>query len=102
MTLSGNKLNIRTLDPEEPTHFDNIFDRAKDILKNEERVFTAFYAGMGCQMYMRKNHKESEIEAFFMHSDSWGQYGHGTSEVHKLNAFKYGYRQLYQPPSLNE
>ena len=48
-----------------------------------------FYAGMGCYWYARNNN--GTLEFFFMHSDSWGQYGEETSDVPRLRAFKENY-----------
>ena len=48
-----------------------------------------FYAGMGCYWYARNNN--GTLEFFFMHSDSWGQYGEDTSDVPRLRAFKEDY-----------
>ena len=45
-----------------------------------------FYAGMGCYWYARNNN--GTLEFFFMHSDSWGQYGEDTSDLPRYNAFR--------------
>ena len=49
------------------------------------------YGGLGCSEYIRCNKETGKLEYFFMHSDSWGQYGKDTSDVPALNAFIYGY-----------
>lgn len=47
-------------------------------------------AGMGCIWFVRNNNRR--IEYFFMHSDSWGQYGEDTNNVPRLNCFLHGYK----------
>ena len=49
---------------------------------------------MGCYWFIRRKNINTEFETFFMHSDSWGQYGKKTSEVDILNFFTYGYKQI--------
>ena len=49
------------------------------------------YAGMGCSTYIRRN-LDAKLEYFFLHSDSYGQYGLETSDMPKVNAFLYGYK----------
>ena len=61
-------------------------NNVKDL---QNGTYAAFGAGMGCTLYVRNNN--GVIEYFFMHSDSWGQYGKDTSEVPCVNAFKLGY-----------
>ncbi len=48
------------------------------------------YGGMGCFWYVRNNNRN--IEYFFLHSDSMGQYGEDTSHIPRLNAFLYNYK----------
>ena len=48
-------------------------------------IYTTLYAGMGCEIYVR--HKDGEVKALFMHSDSWGQYGPIGNDKPKLDAF---------------
>ena len=47
------------------------------------------YGGLGCSEYIRRNKETANLEYFFMHSDSWGQYGKETSDIPALNAFLY-------------
>ena len=49
------------------------------------------YGGMGSSIFIRCNKETLKLECFFMHSDSWGQYGSDTSDIPKLNAFICGY-----------
>ncbi len=48
--------------------------------------YVEYYAGMGCYWFVRNN--KGILEYFFMHSDSWGQYGDDTSDIPRLKAFK--------------
>jgi hypothetical protein len=54
--------------------------------------YTLFYAGMGCSWYVRNNN--GNLEYYFMHSDSWGQYGDDTSDIPILNAFLENYKSF--------
>jgi len=56
-------------------------------------TFLHRYCGMGCSEYFRKL-PNRDLEYFFMHSDSWGQYGEDTSEVPQLMAFLYGFKTM--------
>jgi Zinc finger, C3HC4 type (RING finger) len=47
-------------------------------------------SGMGCQSFAKRDDINEPIRAFFMHGDSWGQYGPGTSDVESLNDFVNG------------
>ena len=48
--------------------------------------YIELYGGMGCMWYVRNNN--NVLEYFFMHSDSWGQYGDDTSDLPRYNAFR--------------
>lgn len=75
---------------------DNYKEQIKEAKKifglKQGKIFFCSYAGMGCHLFVKKNDINSNIEIFFMHSDSWGQYGH--SDVPELNAFIYGYELI--------
>ena len=47
---------------------------------------------MGCSWFVKRNGIEDKISMFFMHTDSWGQYGADTSDLYRLNAFCYDYK----------
>ena len=49
--------------------------------------YTVLDAGMGCQLYIRKNSDTHQLEQFFMHSDSWGQYGIESDDTPYLEEF---------------
>jgi hypothetical protein len=63
------------------------YDIKFDKLQNGE--YTNVYSGMGCTIFIRKN--KDKLEYYFMHSDSWGQYGDDSSDVPILNSFIYKY-----------
>ena len=52
-------------------------------------TYDLFPAGMGCTWFVRNNSGIKEF--YFMHSDSWGQYGEDGSDIPILNAFLEGY-----------
>lgn len=57
--------------------------------QTDTKVWTCTFAGMGCSFYARRLSRQSRIEFFFMHSDSWGQYGPGTDDRPLLAQFLY-------------
>lgn len=68
---------------------------AEDIFGDEKgKVFCILMAGMGCQIYAKRDNEKSKIETFFMHSDSWGQYGPESDDRPKLEKFLAGYRKI--------
>ena len=76
-----NGISICDIDPEYETDNHN-------ILKGH---YVEKYMGMGCEMYVRNNIDNGNIEYLFMHSDSWGQYGDDFNDTPRYNAFIYGY-----------
>jgi len=54
--------------------------------------YITFYGGMGCAWYARRNASNGKLEYFFMHSDSYGQYGEYSSDVPRMRAFIRGYK----------
>lgn len=74
------------------THF---IDSAKSTFGNKEgKIFTNVYAGMGCVWYMKRNYENGEIYGYFMHSDSWGQYGPNCDDTPGLYRFLNGYTKI--------
>ncbi len=56
-----------------------------------KKGYAVFDAGMGCLFYAkRENGGSLNLEIFFMHSDSWGQYGPTTDHRPFLAHFLYG------------
>ena len=85
------------------TEVNNIITELSDHTINEAlrkmgqlsgSIYVGVNAGMGCSWYVRRNSLSSNLEGFFMHSDSWGQYGENTSDVPQLEAFINGYQQI--------
>jgi len=58
------------------------------------KIYTNIYVGQGCEWYVKRNFKSGLIQVFFMHGDSWGQYGSNTDDRQKLNSFCSGYRNI--------
>ena len=56
------------------------------------KIFTTIYSGQGCDWYAKRNDNNKMISLFFMHCDSWGQFGPKTDHRSKLKNFCYGYR----------
>lgn len=50
-----------------------------------DNIYTIVYAGMGCQIFIRK--KGDEILCLFMHSDAWGQYGPNSDDRPTMQQF---------------
>lgn len=61
---------------------------------NQDNIFTIVYAGMGCEMYIRRDTKDSKLKTFFMHTDSWGQYGIDADERPFIKLFTEDYKQV--------
>jgi hypothetical protein len=56
-------------------------------------TYSYFNAGMGCVWYVRNNN--NVLEYFFLHSDSYGQYGDDSSDIPLLNGFVDGYKNVF-------
>ena len=66
---------------------------AESMMQNNVgKVYVVIYAGMGCEWYAKRDNIGQPITLFFMHSDSWGQYGEETSHVPKLDEFRKEYQ----------
>lgn len=71
-----------------------IVNEAKKIFGTSDgKVYTQLLGGMGCSWFIRRSGKDEPLYGFFMHSDSWGQYG-GGGDVPKLNEFTRGYTMI--------
>ncbi len=67
-----------------------IINRLNKIQKH--KIYIMSDAGMGCTFYIRRNKRsDKQFECFFMHSDSWGQYGEETDDRKYLAEFLYGF-----------
>jgi hypothetical protein len=60
-------------------------EEARLILGTRNRVYTRVYAGQGCIWFVKR--VNGRLRTFFMHGDSWGQYGPDTSDVPRMEAF---------------
>lgn len=56
------------------------------------KIYVSTYGGMGCMNYWKRDSPNTHFTKYFMHNDSWGQYGH--SEVPELMEFLNGYQPL--------
>lgn len=56
------------------------------------KIYIATHEGMGCIGFNKRDSPSDTFSTFFMHSDSWGQYGPRTSKVPALREFLGGYR----------
>jgi hypothetical protein len=69
-------------------------DASKRFAQTDGKIYTTIYSGQGCAWYAKRNFKSSPIQIFFMHGDSWGQYGPQADDRHKLSAFCTGYKNI--------
>jgi hypothetical protein len=58
------------------------------------KIYTTIYVGQGCEWYVKRNFKFGPIQLFFMHGDSWGQYGPKIDNRDRLEAFCTGYKNI--------
>ena len=61
---------------------------------NPNKIFAVVYSGQGCVWYVKRRTLGKACQLFFMHGDSWGQYGPQSDDRDKLRAFCYGYRDV--------
>lgn len=75
-----------------PSQFNNDMEIITNANKKNIDIgyYTIEYVGLGCMWFIRNHNKK--LEYFFMHSDSWGQYGSDTSDIPRLNCFIRGYK----------
>jgi hypothetical protein len=71
---------------------DAALEEAREVLGNRNRVYTKVYAGQGCIWYVKR--VNDQLRVFFMHGDSWGQYGENTSDVPRMEAFLQGMTEI--------
>lgn len=68
------------------------YNTAHSILKRQIGKFCIIPAGQGCCWYVK--YSSRGYETFFMHGDSWGQYGDDTSDVPLMETFINGYEEV--------
>ena len=61
---------------------------------NTDKICVTVGAGMGCTWYFKRDSVDDDILSFFMHGDSWGQYGVTTDERPNLELFLNGYNEI--------
>lgn len=62
--------------------------------QTDGKIYTSIYVGQGSEWYVKRNFKSDPIQIFFMHGDSWGQYGPQSDDRPKLAAFCTGYKNI--------
>ena len=78
-------------DYEIPSKF--VLEKANDAMKNTTgKIHVIISVEMGCMWYIRRKNVLDQPEGFFMHSDSWGQYGPECDDRPQLNAFIEGFK----------
>lgn len=71
----------------------NITDLKDKLDKlDNQRYYVRVYAGMGCEWFLRNNN--GNLEGFFMHTDSWGQYGIQCDERPFIKLFTEDYQYI--------
>jgi hypothetical protein len=85
---SRNSMNSKDLTDEQIA----ISEARKVLIQQPGKIYCMVYAGMACNWYVKRDSVYGPISAFFMHGDSWGQYGPRCDDRPKLNAFCSGYR----------
>ena len=76
-------------------YYTNAVEIARPVLDLEpDRSYVNVYAGMGCAIYVKK--VDGVYSTFFMHSDSWGQYGPTTDDRPAMNRFLRGCTQVHE------
>jgi hypothetical protein len=68
-----------------------IIEGRKLMGSTQGKIFACVYAGMGCQWFVKRDSPYSFLDTFFMHTDSWGQYGPQGDDTKKLQVFLCGY-----------
>lgn len=73
----------------------NHIDRCKNTFLNKQgKIFTKINAGMGCLWFFKRENNDQKIKGFFLHSDSYGQYGE--NHIPYVNHFTFGYKFIKQ------
>lgn len=70
------------------------FNKYSQTNPNHKHVYIDFNVGMGCICFIRRKDANSPIECFFMHTDSWGQYGPTTDNRPYLAVFLSKYHHV--------
>lgn len=72
--------------------FSSQFEHAREQFGDRAgKVYSVCYGGMGCSLYVKRSSPTSPLYGYFMHSDSWGQYGPGSDDSPTLELFLKGF-----------
>jgi hypothetical protein len=79
-----------------------IIEAKKKFGSRDGKIYTTVYSGHGCDWYVKRTGFKNPIQLFFMHGDSWGQFGPQCDDRPKLNKFCTGFididtREMYVP-----
>ena len=88
--------NVKQDDIDEEDDFGpGIKDKINAIFGDQPgKVYTHDYGGMGCLLYYKRDDVGQKLTSFFMHSDTWGQYGPDADCRPKLFRFLHGHREI--------
>lgn len=76
-------------------HFTSQFASAKESLGDAPgKKYTTVYAGMGCSLYIKRSSHTAPLYGYFMHTDSWGQYGPKSDDRPTLELFLKGFTKV--------
>ena len=59
----------------------------KKFKYNNGKIYLKEFGGMGCIWFIRRKNLNSQLEAFFLHSDNQGQYGSETNHIPYMEEF---------------
>lgn len=77
----------------DPEEIQRVIKEAKQLFGTKSgKIYGTVYSGQGCNWYVKRNEINKPISLFFMHCDSWGQFGPQSDDRSKLKNFCYGYR----------
>ena len=57
-------------------------------------IYSILDIGMGCNLYLRFDYNSKSLLGYFMHSDSYGQYGEETNDCGKVTNFVENYKSI--------
>jgi hypothetical protein len=87
-------LNDRIYD-EIDCEFSINFNRIKNkTIQYNDKIYLKIPVGMGCCIYAKRDSKNENFKLFFMHTDSWGQYGIKSDERPYLKLFLENYNEI--------
>lgn len=78
-----------------------LYSNMKLINKIPGKIYIVVPGGQGHMVMIRRNGLGRRARGFFMHSDSWGQYGKETSDQPQMKKFLNGYVKVELPSGGN-